>query len=64
MAKRDYYEILGVTRDTGADDLKKAYRKKAVEFHPDRNKAADAEERFKEVSEAYDILKDPDKRAA
>jgi molecular chaperone DnaJ len=64
MAKRDYYEVLDVDKSVSPEDLKKAYRKMAVQFHPDRNKAPDAEEKFKEISEAYDVLKDPDKRAA
>ena len=65
MAKQDYYEILAVAKNASADDLKKAYRKLAMQYHPDRNpgdKAAEA--KFKEVSEAYDILKDDQKRAA
>ncbi len=65
MAKLDYYAVLSVTRDASADDLKKAYRKLAMEHHPDRNpnnKAA--ETRFKELSEAYEVLKDDQKRAA
>lgn len=64
MAKRDYYEVLGVAKNAGADDIKKAYRKKALEFHPDRN-AGDkaAEEKFKEAAEAYDVLSDEQKRA-
>jgi molecular chaperone DnaJ len=65
MAKRDYYEILGVSREATEDDLKKAYRKLAMKLHPDRNHGdKDAEGRFKELNEAYDVLKDGEKRAA
>src|SRR5258708_37773563 len=65
MAKRDYYEELGVAKGASPDDLKKAYRKLAMQFHPDRNPGdAKAEQRFKELSEAYDVLKDDQKRAA
>ena len=65
MAKRDYYEVLGVARDAGEDDLKKAYRKLAMQWHPDRNQGnTEAEAKFKELNEAYDVLKDAEKRAA
>ncbi len=64
MAKRDYYEVLGVSKDASQDKIKKAYRKKAMQYHPDRNGGdPDAEEKFKEAAEAFDVLKDPDKKA-
>jgi len=62
--KRDYYETLGVPRDASQDDIKKAFRDLARKYHPDVNKAADAEEKFKEINEAYGILSDVEKRAA
>ena len=62
--KRDYYEVLGVSRDASAEDIKKAYRKMALKYHPDRNPGdAAAEEKFKEAAEAYDVLSNPDKKA-
>lgn len=61
--KRDYYEVLGVGKNASEDEIKKAYRKLARQYHPDVNKAADAEEKFKEVKEAYDVLSDTQKRA-
>ena len=65
MAKRDYYEVLGVARGTDADEIKKAYRKLAVKYHPDKNPGDHAaEEKFKELGEAYDVLGDPQRRAA
>ena len=64
MQFKDYYEILGVARDAGAEDIKRAYRKLARKYHPDVSKLSDAEARFKDVGEAYEVLKDPEKRAA
>ena len=65
MAKRDYYEILGVEKGSSADELKKAYRKLALKYHPDKNPDdKDAEEKFKELGEAYEVLMDDQKRAA
>ena len=64
MAKRDYYEVLGVEKTATADEIKKAYRKKAIQYHPDKNPGdKEAEEKFKEAAEAYDVLSNPDKRA-
>ena len=64
MAKRDYYEILGVDKNASQDDIKKSYRKIAIKYHPDKNPGdKDAEEHFKEAAEAYEVLSNPDKRA-
>lgn len=62
MANKDYYEILGVDRDADQDEIKKAYRRLAKKYHPDRNDSDNAEEKFKKISEAYEILSDPEKR--
>ncbi len=62
-SKRDYYDVLGVARDATPEDFKKAFRKQALKFHPDRNKEADASDRFKEVNEAYQVLSDPQRKA-
>ena len=59
---KDYYKILGIPRNASEDDIKKAYRKLALKYHPDKNKAPGAEEKFKEVAEAYEVLSDKRKR--
>jgi molecular chaperone DnaJ len=65
MAKRDYYEVLGIAKNASKDEIKKSYRRLAMKHHPDRNKDdSDAERKFKEAKEAYEVLSDPDKRAA
>jgi len=63
MSKRDYYDILGVTKSSSADEIKKAYRKLAIKFHPDKNPGdKQAEDNFKEAAEAYDVLSNEDKK--
>ncbi len=63
MAKRDYYEVLGVGRDADEQEVKRAYRRLAKKYHPDVNKSPDSEDKFKELSEAYEVLIDPEKKA-
>src|SRR3954447_25380629 len=62
MSKRDYYEILNVPKTASNDEIKSTYRKLALQYHPDRNKSHNAEEKFKEISEAYAVLSDEEKR--
>ena len=63
-AKRDYYEVLGVTKTSSQDEIKQQYRKLALKFHPDRNKSSEAGEHFKEISEAYAVISNPEKKQA
>jgi len=62
MMGKDYYKTLGISKSASEDDIKKAYRKMALNYHPDKNKSPGAEEKFKEVAEAYEVLSDPEKR--
>jgi len=64
QTRRDYYEVLAIERGASVDEIKRAYRRLARQYHPDVNREPGAEERFKEVSEAYEVLSDDDKRAA
>ncbi len=63
-AQKDFYEVLGIAKSASPDEIKKAYRKLALEYHPDRNKSKDAAEKFKEVNKAYEVLSDPQKKQA
>ncbi len=63
MSKRDYYEVLGLSKSATKDEIRKAYRKLSKKYHPDLNKAADAEDKFKEATEAYEVLSDESKKA-
>ena len=62
--KQDYYKTLGVAKDASEKDIKKAFRSMAMKYHPDKNSSDDAERKFKEANEAYDVLSDPDKRSS
>src|SRR3972149_332325 len=62
--KADYYDVLGVPRSASADDVKRAFRKLAMQYHPDRNREPEAEDRFKEINEAYEVLSDSERRTA
>ena len=64
MSKRDYYEVLGVKKDADQKEIKNTFRKLALKYHPDRNKEPDAEEKFKEAAEAYEVLSDPQKKSS
>ena len=64
MEYKDYYKIMGLSKDASQEEIKRTYRKLARKYHPDVSKEKDAEEKFKEVGEAYEVLKDPEKRAA
>lgn len=59
---RDYYKTLGISKGATEEDIKKAYKKQALKWHPDKNKSPSAEDKFKEIAEAYEVLSDPKKR--
>jgi molecular chaperone DnaJ len=60
--KRDYYQILGISKNSTTDEIKRAFRRLAMQYHPDKNKAPDAEQKFKEINEAYEVLSDENRR--
>jgi molecular chaperone DnaJ len=60
--KRDYYDVLGISKNSTQDEIKRAFRRLAMQYHPDRNKAPDAEQKFKEINEAYEVLSDENRR--
>ena len=63
MSKKDYYEILGISKNATQQEIKRAFRKLAMKYHPDKNKTSEAESKFKEINEAHEVLSDPDKKA-
>src|SRR3989344_7511236 len=62
MTEKDFYQVLGVSKTASPEELKRAYRKLALQYHPDKNKTKEAEEKFKEINHAYEVLSDPQKK--